>query len=73
MPRDSASKSAPKNDVMPNGAERCEASLQHKGQDLSPPQDLRYAPVLLRLEMTEVAGKVAQKVEISPNDPPIVP
>jgi len=47
---------------MPNGTERCEASLQHKGQDLSPPQDLRYAPALLRLEMTEASGQAVQKV-----------
>jgi len=39
---------------MPNGVERCEASLQHKGQDLSPQQDRSAAEVLLRLLMTAI-------------------
>jgi hypothetical protein len=36
-------RSQPRKHAMPNWAERCAASLQHKGSDLSPTQDLRCA------------------------------
>jgi hypothetical protein len=51
---------------MPNGAERCEASLQHKRSDLSPPQDRNAVEVLRRRETTEVPGQTVQAVGIHP-------